>query len=83
MTVVPAEREAEMQLFAGAIGHAKNPPSHRDVAFTAQEAARLIIFASHLLDIVEQRAEKPFSSVGISMSIAEVPHKAKTSRPAK
>ena len=67
--LVTAEREAEMHLFSGAIGHAKNPPSHRDVAFTAQEAARLIIFASHLLDIVAQRAEKPFSSVGVSMMI--------------
>jgi hypothetical protein len=67
MTVVPAEREAVMHLFSGAIGHAKNPPSHRDVAITAQEAARLIIFASHLLDIVEQRAEKPFSAVGVSV----------------
>jgi hypothetical protein len=42
---------------------------HRDVAVTAQEAARLIIFASHLLDIVEQRAEKPFSAVGVSVMI--------------
>ena len=67
MTVVPAEREAVMHLFSGAIGHAKNPTSHRDVAITAQEAARLIIFASHLLDIVEQRGEKPVSSVGVSM----------------
>ncbi|MGA7385736.1 MAG: TIGR02391 family protein, partial [Methylocella sp.] len=71
MTIVPAEREAVMHLFSGAIGHAKNPPSHRDVAITAQEAARLIIFASHLLDIVEQRAEKPFSSVGVSMIIRD------------
>lgn len=71
MTVVPAEREAVMHLFSGAIGHAKNPTSHRDVAITAQEAARLIIFASHLLDIVEQRAEKPFSSVGVSMIIRD------------
>jgi uncharacterized protein (TIGR02391 family) len=60
MTVVTAEREAVMHLFSGAIGHAKNPLSHRDVAITAQEAARLIIFASHLLDIVEQRAESRF-----------------------
>jgi hypothetical protein len=50
--------EAVMHLFSGAIGHAKNPMSHRDVAITAQEA-RLIIFASHLLDIVEQLAEYP------------------------
>jgi hypothetical protein len=54
-TLVAAEREAEMHLFAGAIGHAKNPTSHRDVAITALEAARLIIFASHLFDIIERR----------------------------
>jgi uncharacterized protein (TIGR02391 family) len=56
MTLVSAERESEMHLFAGASGHAKNPPSHRDVNLTRQEAARLIVFASHLLAIVEQRA---------------------------
>jgi hypothetical protein len=55
--LVPAEREAEMHLFAAAIGHAKNPTSHRDVAMTATEAARLIVFASYLFDIVEQRAK--------------------------
>jgi Protein of unknown function (Hypoth_ymh) len=53
--LVPAEREAEMQLFAGAIGHAKNPTSHRYLAITAPEAARLIVFASHLFEIVERR----------------------------
>jgi hypothetical protein len=56
-SLVPAEREAEMHLFAGAIGHAKNPTSHRDVAMTAPEAARLVVFASHLFDIVERRAK--------------------------
>jgi hypothetical protein len=55
-SLVVAEREAEMHLFAAAIGHAKNPTSHRDVAMTAPEAARLIVFASHLFDIVERRA---------------------------
>jgi Protein of unknown function (Hypoth_ymh) len=54
-TLVPAEREAEMHLFAAAIGHAKNPTSHREVAITALEAARLIVFASHLFDLVERR----------------------------
>lgn len=54
--VVPAERQSEMFLFSGAIGHAKNPPGHRDVNLSRQEAARLIVFASHLLDIVEERS---------------------------
>ena len=53
--LVAAEREAEMHLFAGAIGHAKNPTSHRDLTLTPEEAARLVVFASHLLSIVEQR----------------------------
>jgi hypothetical protein len=56
MTLVKAERESEMHLFSGACGHAKNPPSHRDVNLGRQEAARLIVFASHLLAIVEERA---------------------------
>jgi len=50
------EREAEMALFIGAIGHCKNPTSHRDVDLDREEAARLIVFASHLLAIVEGRA---------------------------
>lgn len=52
---VAAERQAEMFLFAGAMGHAKNPPSHRDVAMDRVQAVRLIAFASHLLHIVEIR----------------------------
>jgi len=55
LSLVAGEREAEMHLFSGAIGHAKNPASHRNVEITPQEAARLIVFASHLLGIVEQR----------------------------
>lgn len=50
------EREAEVALFVGAIGHCKNPGSHRDVDLDREEAARLIVFASHLLAIVEERA---------------------------
>jgi uncharacterized protein (TIGR02391 family) len=53
--LVASEREAEGNLFSGAIGHAKNPGSHRDVMLSPEEAARLIVFASHLLGIVEQR----------------------------
>jgi hypothetical protein len=56
MTLVFGERESEMHLFSGACGHAKNPPSHRDVNHSRQEAARLIVFASHLLAIVEERS---------------------------
>lgn len=49
------ERQAMMFLFAGAIGMFKNPSSHRNVEFQAQETAALIQFANYLLPIVEQR----------------------------
>jgi uncharacterized protein (TIGR02391 family) len=54
-SAVASEREAVMHLFSGAIGYAKNPGSHRDVTMEPHEAARLIVFASHLLGIVQQR----------------------------
>jgi hypothetical protein len=54
-SAVYSEREAEMHLFSGAIGRAKNPGSHREVTMAPEEAARLIIFASYLLSIVDQR----------------------------
>jgi hypothetical protein len=41
------------------MGHAKNPAGHRNVVIGGQESARLIVFASHLLDIVEQRRVAP------------------------
>ena len=50
------ERGAEVNLFIGAFGHCRNPTSHRDVDLSREEAARLIVFASHLLAIVEERA---------------------------
>jgi hypothetical protein len=53
---VAAEREAEAALFAGAIGHAKNPTGHREVEMSPPTAVRLIVFASHLLDIVARRS---------------------------
>jgi uncharacterized protein (TIGR02391 family) len=63
VTRLSAESQAEMFLFAGAMGHAKNPPSHRDVGLSRQEAAKLIIFASYLLDIVEQRTTRTSAPV--------------------
>jgi len=52
-----SEREALAHLFAGAIGSYKNPHSHRNVPIDAQEAAEMIVLASHLLGIIEKRAK--------------------------
>ena len=53
-----SELQAEANLFAGAMGHVRNPTAHRDVSLDAQEAARLIIFCSHLISIVNRRVEE-------------------------
>ena len=51
-----AEKQACLLLFSGAIGYYKNPSSHREVEFNPEEAAEIIILASHLLRIVNTRA---------------------------
>jgi uncharacterized protein (TIGR02391 family) len=50
-----AEREAMAHLFAGAIGVFKNPASHRETTPAREEAARTLVFASHLLAVVDER----------------------------
>lgn len=48
------EQVALMELFAGAIGHCKNPASHRSPSFGRVAAAQLIAFASYLLTQVDE-----------------------------
>ena len=55
MSQHPTEKQVRSDLFAGAIGSYKNPRSHQDVEITEEEAAELIIFASHLLRIIDSR----------------------------
>ena len=49
-----AEQEAMANLFAGAIGLYKNPPSHRYIPTTPEDAAEVIVFGSQLLRIVDR-----------------------------
>lgn len=55
LEVSKAERQAMSDLFAGAIGHAKNPQSHREKPVRLDEAVSLMMFASYLLQIVNLR----------------------------
>lgn len=55
MSQEKSEREALAHLFAGAIGFCKNPTSHRHVDVQADDAAQLLVLASHLLSIVDTR----------------------------
>lgn len=54
-TKIPSEREADSNLFVGALGRYKNPSSHRDVAISAEEASEAITLASRLLKIIDER----------------------------
>jgi uncharacterized protein (TIGR02391 family) len=54
-----AEQKAMANLFAGAIGLYKNPPSHRYIPTNPEDAAEVIVFASQLLRIVDRLKSKP------------------------
>jgi uncharacterized protein (TIGR02391 family) len=57
-TATDMEKLAISEMFAGLIGAYKSPRSHRHVVLDAVEAAEIIVFASHLLKIVDARAAK-------------------------
>ena len=54
-----SEQEGLQHLFAGAIQWCRNPVGHRNVNLTSAEAAKLLTFASYLLDIVDSRKIVP------------------------
>lgn len=57
------ERESIMNLFAGAIGTFKNPPSHRQVNYDdPTEASEVVLFADLLMRILDRAATRSIST---------------------
>jgi uncharacterized protein (TIGR02391 family) len=51
----PGERVGRMELFAGAIGTFKNPPSHRQVNYSdPTEASEVVLFADLLMRLLDR-----------------------------
>jgi uncharacterized protein (TIGR02391 family) len=62
-TLDPGERVAMMELFAGAIGAFKNPPSHRQVDYAdPTEASEVILLADLLMRLLDRQAESSSST---------------------
>jgi uncharacterized protein (TIGR02391 family) len=57
-STIDLEKIAISEMFSGLVGAYKTPRSHRHGVLDATEAAEIIIFASHLLKIVDARAAK-------------------------
>jgi hypothetical protein len=57
-SAIEFEKIAISEMFSGLIGAYKTPRSHRNVVLDATEAAEIIVFASHLLKIIDARAAK-------------------------
>ncbi len=72
MSSVKGERQARMELFAGAVGSFKSPLSHKDVNVAAQQASELIHFANYLLRVVDERA----AATPVKAQVAAGPTKA-------
>jgi uncharacterized protein (TIGR02391 family) len=70
---IDLEKTAIAEMFAGLIGAYKTPRSHRHVVLDATEAAEIIIFASHLLKIVDARASKMEKSTTAKGARAAMP----------
>jgi hypothetical protein len=73
---IDMEKMATSEMSAELIGAYKTPRSHRHVALDAAEAAEIIIFASHLLKIVDERATKMGKSSTVKEARTALPRAA-------